>query len=147
MLSVRKPYVAEGIAPASVDVVVFFRRPLSAANEVELPATFGYGIDGEPGVQGVDDNGAGGDDDVGEMFWPGSDDRRSVRVSWTGVAPNIFRGGYIFDPINGQWYRVEQIINTGVNYADLQIDRDVIGRSTTVMIPSGVVSVFPLGTR
>ena len=37
-------------------------------------ATTSAGPDGQPGIVGIDDDGAGGIDDAGELGWPGSDD-------------------------------------------------------------------------
>jgi len=44
----------------------------------------GAGADGQPGVAGVDDDGANGPDDPGELGWPGSDDvtpLRAIRIT------------------------------------------------------------------
>jgi hypothetical protein len=45
---------------------------------------YSVGPDGRPGVAGVDDDGANGTDDVGELGWPGSDDRtnRLEAMEW-----------------------------------------------------------------
>ena len=149
LLTVRKPYFSGGAAPASVDAVVFFRRPLSESNEVTYTASFGWGADNQPGVAGSDDDGDGNVDEVdgSETGWPGSDDLRTVRISWTGLQPNLRQGGWIFEPTRGQWYRIEQVLATTPSAINLQVDRDVTSRSTIAMVPAGIVSVFPLGTR
>lgn len=114
MLTVRKPYFTNGLARATVDVIVFFKRPLSIFNELTYPATLGDGADNAPGVAGVNDNAAGQADDASERGWPGSDDRRTMRVSYAEgeTKPNLRRGTFLFDPDNGQWYRIEQVLAT-----------------------------------
>lgn len=124
ILTVRKPYFPDGLARATVDVVVFFKRPLTINNELWYQAA-------QANVQG-------------------QPPRRTMRVSYVDndTKPNLRRGTFLFDPDNGQWYRVEQVIQSNnTTFSDLLVDRDIMDPVTRVMAPQGIVAVFPLGTK
>jgi len=200
LLTVRK----RASGPANVDVVVFNGRDFSQLSEQvylgEL-RRFDLGLDGAPGEAGVDDNGDGQTDEVAEIGYPfrpgisNSDDQPNSRVmiSWdpsfyttTALKPPMKRGGYIYDPLNGLWYRIRGIEsadfdgdgtneNTSAtllleesikrnNTEDINLNGalDLTGGNGTgedtlaangtldrggVIIPKGVVAVFPLETK
>ncbi len=54
-----------------------------------LGAVYSVGVDGQPGRAGVDDDGANGTDDLGELGAPGSDDRALVADSTRVVRYNL----------------------------------------------------------
>ena len=172
MLTVRKSAYASGSAPASVDAVVFFNRPASVANEATYIATFGRGADRQPGVAGVDDDNNGTVDDASEVLWPGTDDLSTIELIWSEDLDNdgqldngedangngqldispypprkIVPGGYVFDPDNGQWYKITQVLATDRGWADLQLDRIVVGVGKRALAPAGIVAVYSLGTK
>ena len=172
MLTVRKSAYASGSAPASVDAVVFFNRPASVANEATYIATFGRGADRQPGVAGFDDDNNGTVDDASEVLWPGTDDLSTIELIWSedldddgqldngedangngqlDISPyppgKIVPGGYVFDPDNGQWYKITQVLATDRGWADLQLDRIVVGVGKRALAPAGIVAVYSLGTK
>ena len=127
MLSIRRSFGGASL----MDVVVFFKRPFSPKDEQLYPATFQTGaIDvsnsdpqndrwanfvRDPGTDGFrgssgDDNGVYGDEDIGELGWPGSDDtaRNWVVLQWntSGDKPFVKKGGFITDAENLRWYRI-----------------------------------------
>jgi hypothetical protein len=151
MLTVRKPAYANGAAPASVDAVVFFNRPASVANEDTYFATFGSGADRIVG--NADDL------DTVELIWnedvngngildPGEDFDNDNLIDKSPYPPSrAVAGGYIFDPENGQWYKILRVLRTTNGSADLQLDRIVTRASSQAMAPSGIVAVYSLGTK
>ncbi|MHC4880790.1 MAG: hypothetical protein ACYTGL_30415, partial [Planctomycetota bacterium] len=201
MLSVRK----SATGPANVDVVVFNKRDFSEFSDQYLigdlrPHTMGD--DGLPGKAGFDDNFNGVTDEAAEIGYPSnpniasadrSDDQPNNRVlvDWTTASgypeapqkPALRRGSYIYDPVNGLWYRVRDVeevtaadlVNrpttdpdkaamvvldqfiTRKNTEDLSGDgtvNDISGESPDatldrggVIIPRGVIAVFPLETK
>lgn len=206
ILSVRKS--ASG--PANVDVVVFNKRDFSEFSEQYYigdlrPHTLGD--DQLPGKGGYDDNFNGVTDEAAEIGYPAtnpdstlrSDDlpNNRVLVDWTTasgystapLAPPLRRGAYIYDPVNGLWYRVRDVeevtaadlVNRPTtdpdtaaivvldqfisrkNTEDLSGDgtiTDIPGEDTNtppggtpvfdrggVIIPKGVIAVFPLETK
>lgn len=191
MLTVRKRVSG----PANIDVVVFRKRDFSELSDqvyVGDLRRFTLGADGAPGQAGVDDDLNGTDDDISEIGYPrtlprtNSDDQPNNRVlvDWTPgttygypVAPlkaPLLRGGYIFDPLNGLWYRIlrreQSPINTDTSaivVLETPVARDNTedrngngtldpGEDTDgdgaldrggVIIPPGVVAVFPLETK
>jgi hypothetical protein len=151
MLTVRKPAYANDAAPASVDAVVFFNRPASIANEATYIATFGRGADRIAG--NADDL------DTIELIWDEDVNKNgqldaNEDANGNGqhdVSPyppqRVVPGGYVFDPENGQWYKILQVLGTTNGSADLQLDRIVTRASSQVMAPSGIVAVYSLGTK
>ena len=126
LLTVRKQ--ADG--KANVDVVVFFRRSFSSEDEQIYPASFtkgSFGVDGQPGVAGVDDDLDGTLDNASEQGFPGSDDNRTVgNVRWIGEQPFMKKGGFVFDAVNARWYRIQDIRNETGTSADLLLESDII---------------------
>ena len=115
ILSVRRGFSGTSF----MDVVVFFRRSYSAKDEQVYPATFTAsmdpGFDGQPGVQGVDDDGDGTTDNLRELGWPGSDDspRNWVVVQYDdsiGDKPYLKKGGFVTDADGLRWYRIIDIV-------------------------------------
>ena len=165
MLTIRKPAFSSGAAPASVDAVVFFNRPTAVSNEATYIGTFGRGADRQPGVAGVDDDGNNTTDDASEIGWPGSDDASTIHLVWDesvdGVdvdgngsidtspyePDNVARGSWVFDPTNGQWYRIIEVMSRTDGSANLRLDREVVGTGFMAMAPAGIVAVYPLGTK
>jgi hypothetical protein len=191
MLTVRKRVSG----PANVDVVVFRKRDFSELSDQVYSGElrkFTLGVDGAPGQVGVDDNLNGTTDEVSEIGYPKtpprtySDDQPNYRllVDWTPspgngypvapIKPPLMRGGYIYDPVNGLWYRIKNKQESPVNPAtsSIVILEDSIARDNTedrngngtldpgedsngngaidrggVIIPQGVVAVFPLETK
>lgn len=191
MLTVRKRVSG----PANVDVVVFRKRDFSELSDQVYAGDltrFTLGIDGAPGQVGVDDDLNGTTDDISEIGYPRtpprtySDDQPNYRllVDWTPstangypVAPEkppLLRGGYIYDPVNGLWYRIRNKQESPINpdTSAIVLLEDSIARDNTedrnangtldpgedvngngvldrggVIIPQGVVAVFPLETK
>ncbi|QDU53036.1 type IV pilus modification PilV family protein [Gimesia panareensis] len=166
LLTVRRS-IASDIA--SVDVVVFFRRDFNpeyeAIHQVEnFVAQWLPGPDGAWGIKNYDDDKDGStDEQAGEQGAAGSDDyrRRAFRVRFnTNVeAPNLKRGGYVFDAINARWYRIQKVENfpKGSPTADITLDQPIIesinsfsspGTPTAglILMPH-VVQVYPLGNK
>ena len=142
MLSVRK----RPSGSTNVDVVVFFKRGLSdPQHEMIWPAKFvryqlgpgpittiSGGAGGLPGVDGVDDNGINGADDIAEIGYPNSNDVANgyVPIDFTTIptgfkAPVLKRGGYAYDTKNGLWYRVRAIQYETATSAVLVLDESV----------------------
>ena len=194
MLTVRKRVSG----PANVDVVVFRKRDFSELSDqvyVGDLRKFTLGTDGAPGQIGVDDNLNGTTDEVAEIGYPKtpprtySDDQPNYRllVDWTPspangypipidntTKPPLLRGGYLYDPVNGLWYRIKNKQESPVNpvTSSIVVLEDSIARDNTedrngngtldagedsngngdldrggVIIPRGVVAVFPLETK
>lgn len=200
MLSVRK--AASG--PANVDVVVFNKRDFSEFSEqyyIGDLRPYTMGDDQLPGKGGFDDNFNGVTDEAAEIGFPAtnpdpanrSDDQPNNRVliDWTPASgypaapqePPLRRGAYIYDPVNGLWYRIRDVEEVTArdltnrpttdpdtaamvvldqfisrkNTEDVSGDgtvNDVAGESPDgtldrggVIIPRGVIAVFPLETK
>jgi prepilin-type N-terminal cleavage/methylation domain-containing protein len=188
MLTVRR----RASGPANVDVVVFSNRDFSQLSEQVYVGAFRrytLGPDGAPGMAGVDDNSNGITDDASEIGYPPNppvntaDDQlnNTILVDWDPALyttapekPPIRRGRYIFDPVNGLWYRVQSIRETPTATSALLALESSIARNSTedvsgdgtlgdipgedlnndgtldtggVIIPFGVVAVFPLETK
>ena len=157
LLTVRKSDFGNPMSlSASVDVVVFFNRSATQEDEIVYPALFGRGIDGQFGVAGFDDDNNGTDDDVSEFGWLGSDDLRTLAVTWSSLPdPLLKKGGYVFDAQNSYWYRIQDVTESQTSArAELTLDRDIVAFSNAGTSPAGgailmrgVVDVFPLGTK
>lgn len=160
MLTVRK----NSAGTAAVDVVAFFERSFRPQDEFVYGVTYsinsagqatGNGFDGQPGNAGVDDNADGTTDEVAERGWPGSDDRRTISVTWTaGTDPNPFikQGGFVLDAAAGNWYRITQYVeNTTAGTATIVVDHDLTplpsGITPRLVFFRGVLEVYPLGMR
>ena len=135
-----------------MDVVVFFRRNYSAKDEQVYPATFTAsmdpGFDGQPGVQGVDDDGDGTTDNNRELGWPGSDDapRNWVIVQYDDAAgdkPYLKKGGFVTDADGLRWYRIVDIIEGDLinGYSPTSV-MSKAGLNTTLLVPDGVPTAF-----
>lgn len=123
LLTVRKRVSG----PANIDVVVFRKRDFSELSEqyyIGPMRRYTLGADGAPGAPGVDDNQNGTVDDATEIGYPlptalaANQDQPNNRVvvDWTAgnyttapERPPIRRGGYVFDLVNGLWYRIQGI--------------------------------------
>ena len=152
---------------AEVDVAVFFNRGFTANDETLYTVTPGlanapvvlYGIDAAPGVINVDDDNNGIVDwtnsptntvpDPGEISWSGSDDSRTVIVTWTGTPPYLKKGGFMLEPTNLEWYRIVDV-QLGALTATLLLDRDLRYTNATPitsgLFMKGIVDVYPLAT-
>lgn len=156
-LSVRK----RSSGPANVDVVVFFKRSFQPEHELVYDAVlqrYTKGADGAWGVAGVDDNKNGSTDEYAEAGYPGSDDQPNTIVTLDYTAssnagnrdPTLRRGGWLYDTLNGLWYRIQAVQNQGDTTADLVLDRFIQRDNTVganqggVIINPSVVNVFPL---
>lgn len=148
MLSVRRGFSGTSF----MDVVVFFRRNYSAKDEQVYPATFTAsmdpGFDGQPGVQGVDDDGDGTTDNNRELGWPGSDDapRNWVIVQYDDAAgdkPYLKKGGFVTDADGLRWYRIVDIIEGDLinGYSPTSV-MSKAGLNTTLLVPDGVPTAF-----
>ncbi|MBI1349193.1 hypothetical protein GC163_23230 [bacterium] len=169
LLTVRKN--REGTA--AVDVVTFFERSFRPQDEFVYgdPSNAGTsvtysvnssgqatstGYDTNNGVAGVDDDQDGTTDNNSELGWPGSDDKRTIAVSWSaGSDPNPFlkNGGYLLDVVQGQWYRIVLYTeNLDAGTAAIVVDRDLVPPPANLSSPRlvfyrGVLEVYPLGLR
>lgn len=107
------------------DVVVFFKRDFSELSQqlyIGDLRRFNLGTPAAPGLSGVDDNGDGVTDDIREIGSVGifnaerDTENSSVVVDWNPALyttvpekPPIRRGGYVYDTVNGLWYRIQSI--------------------------------------
>jgi Tfp pilus assembly protein PilV len=148
LLSVRRGFSGTSF----MDVVVFFRRSYSAKDEQVYPATFTAstdpGFDGQPGVQGVDDDGDGTTDNSRELGWPGSDDssRNWVVVQYDDAAgdkPYLKKGGFVTDADGLRWYRIIDITEGDLinGYTPAAVMTKA-GLNTTNIVPDGVPTAF-----
>ena len=132
LLSVRKRSDGER---AGVDIVVFFRRSFSAEDERIYAAQSTFG----------------GTPQRTSAFLQGSD---LVYLDYpSGTQPHLKKGGFIFDAVNGYWYRIRDIDDdppivspaTGTAKVGLQIHRPAFAGSNSAILMFGVVEVFPIG--
>lgn len=172
VLTVRK----NSQGTAAVDVATFFARSFRPTDEFVFEdgvggvsilyslnfatgapngAAIGLGFDLAAGVAGVDDDDSGTADDGSERGWPGSDDRRTIQITWDTAAqptPFIKQGGYVLDAVNGNWYRIVQYRENSANQIIFEVDRDLVVPLTLPHAPKlvffrGVIEVYPLGMR
>jgi len=173
---------------AELDVAVFYNRSFRAADETAYSLTFPVdlelagsltapvkwtGFDGEEGVRGVNDdndvdaNGNPNVDEPDESGFPGSDDNRTVIVTFTaGSKPYLKKGGYMLEPSQLKWYRILDLKDVSSNVATntetvLLLDQDLrytpTSLATVPTIPTvggisgifmkGIIEVYPLGSR
>ena len=174
MLSVRK----RSSGPASVDVVVFFKRNFDPNNERVFDAEFrkyklwrdarndyddippGSLTLRKPGIAGVDDNGFNGNDDVGEIGYPGiysieqDVQNGTVTIKVPSVAtdderPKLKRGNYLYDTKNGLWYRIRAVQNeqfgvgagSNEDWVDVVLDESIRVDSTEDLDGSGSLNL------
>ncbi len=165
MLSVRK----RASGPASVDVVVYFKRSFNPDHEIVWPASFVRytlgpnpittmtgGAGGLPGADGFDDNGSGAADEIAEIGFPRntslpaaqqSDDEPNnyLPIDYTtlptGAKPPVLRrGGYAYDTRNGLWYRIRAIQNETSTSAVLVLDESIKQNGTEDLNLNGVLN-------
>jgi hypothetical protein len=74
-------------------------------------------------------------------------------VTYSGTAPPIKRGGFVFDAVNAHWYRItainpDPLPATGATVT-LSLEMPALAGTGTgyAMFPKGVVDVFPLGPK
>ena len=167
---------------AELDVAVFYNRSFRAADETAYSLTFPVnlnvagdlttgswtGFDGQPGVSGVDDDNSGGPPDVGtgESGFPGSDDNRTVMVTFVaGSKPYLKKGGYMLEPSQLKWYRILDLKDVSSLASNTQtvvlLDQNLRYPPTTAAtvptIPTvggisgvfmrGIIEVYSLGSR
>jgi hypothetical protein len=132
-LSVRK----RSTGPANVDVVVYFKRSFQPEHEAVYDAVLErLTSDGQP--------------------------NNTVTVDFTAWAavsnkdPAFRRGGWLYDTLNGLWYRIQAVQNQTDTTADLVLDRNIQRDNTVkdnqgvviyqggVIINPSIVNVFPL---
>ncbi len=143
---------------AELHVAVFYNRSFRAADEVLHGLTVTpNGLDGQPGVSGVNDDndvnamGVPIIDEPDETGWPGSDDNRTVTVSLASQ-PYLKKGGFMLEPTQLKWYRILNIdLTSSAGNAVLLLDQDVRnpvgGTITQGIFMRGIVEVFSLGSR
>ena len=169
---------------AELDLAVFYNRSFRAADETAYTLTFPVslnaagsltgsrtGFDGAPGVSGVDDDNNSTTDwtnsptntnpDPGEVGFPGSDDNRTVIVTFTaGSKPYLKKGGYMLEPSQLKWYRILDLKDVSSNVTTntqtvLLLDQDLRYPPTTAatvtgssgIFMRGIVEVYSLGSR
>ncbi len=160
---------------AELDVAVFYNRSFRAADETAYALTYPVtitpagnyipgdltagnwtGFDGGWGVKGVDDDEANGPDDLAEQGWPGSDDNRTVIVTYAvGAKPYLKKGSYMLEPSQLKWYRIVDLKEASTTTTVLLLDQNLRYPPTTAAtVPSvtgifmrGIVEVFSLGSR
>ncbi|MEZ6062455.1 MAG: prepilin-type N-terminal cleavage/methylation domain-containing protein [Planctomycetaceae bacterium] len=145
MLNVRRR--SDGLA-RSIDVIVRFANGVDPADERMFPATF---VAGTPGVSSY------------QVF---------VANATDGTEPNIRKGKFIFDALNGVWYRIQDVqtkplLATGPPWDTYDyivttetaireaagtdfIDDSTLNGSGTfagAMFPTGIVDIYPMGSR
>lgn len=154
LMTVRKRSLpqSDGGWAADLDVVIFFNRSFSSAEEVPHSVTrVANGWDGQPGIRGVDDNLDGSVDDiptpsVSEVNWIGTDDNRTLTVNTTNN-PFLKKGGYMLETSELRWYR---IVNFDDNTSKILLDRDLpksLGTSFSAIFMKNIVEVYSLGSR
>lgn len=142
MLNVRRR--SDGLA-RSVDVVVRFNNGADALDERLFQCTFGASTTVARRVVGV-------------------------RNAADGTEPNIRKGKFCFDAVNGIWYRVQDVetrpfVGVSNSVYDYKVtleeairrgegagsDQDLDGSDTStwgfVMFPPGIVDVYPMGSK
>src|SRR5690606_22923489 len=72
-----------------------------------------------------------------------------TEVGGVPVEAPIKKGGFIFDPTNCLWYRVLNILHEDPAYIAVQLERPAEAATaiTSVIVPEGVINVFPLPSR
>lgn len=131
MLTVRKRGVKRGFE-AEVDCVVFHNRPTGdPSQELVLPGTQPDPNYGDP--RRTDDN--------GNRIEPND----LVDIEFNNRT--FKKGGWVFDPQHCYWYRITDIIDETDTTARLQLARKAHEWIRALIIPEGVVEVFPLDMR
>ncbi len=159
---------------AELDLAVFYNRSFRAADETAYTLTFPVslnaagsltgsrtGFDGAPGVSGVDDDNNSTTDwtnsptntnpDPGEDGFPGSDDNRTVIVTFTaGSKPYLKKGGYMLEPSQLKWYRILDLKDVSSNVTTntqtvLLLDQDLRYPPTTAATVTGISGIFMRG--
>jgi hypothetical protein len=78
-------------------------------------------------------------------------DLLTIDFSATGTAPAVKKGRFVFDPTNCLWYRVLNILaeTEMPGSITVQLERDAESETpiTGVIVPEGVINVFPLSSR
>lgn len=128
MLTVRKRGIAGG-SVSEIDCVAFFNRPTGDSEEelVHVATQTPAG----PGV-------------------PPSD---IVAITYSAYAssptktPPIKKGAWLFDPQHSYWYRTIKVIAETDTTATVQLDRPAEDPINGVIVPEGVIHVFPLPSR
>lgn len=64
-----------------------------------------------------------------------------------GPVPNLRKGGFLFDVVNGRWYRIQELLNEGTNRPIVTLDQAPVDPITRVIIMRGIVDVYPIKTR
>lgn len=116
------------------------------------------GFDGQPGVSGVDDDNNLTTDDASESGFPGSDDNRTVIVTYAAPPakkPYLKKGGYMLEPSQLKWYRILDLKEASTTTTVLLLDQNLRYTPTTAAtVPGitgifmrGIVEVFSLGSR
>ncbi|MGE4000406.1 MAG: hypothetical protein AB7I48_09325 [Planctomycetaceae bacterium] len=131
MLTVRKRGISGG-SVTQLDCVVFFNRA-SEDPEEELV----HAVSAPVAADQI----------------PPEDAAYTGRITFTAYpsdpnrVPPLKRGGYVFDPVNAQWYRVQDIISETTTDALIRVDRRPQQQITQLTVPRGVIHVFPMNTR
>lgn len=155
LMTVRKKLIsaADNSWAADIDVAVFFNRSFKIDDEfVHTVTPIASGVDGQPGVANVDDDGNGtADIDPGETGTIGSDDNRTLDVDLTGK-PYLKKGGFMLEPLQLKWYRIVNVIPINANFTRILLDQDIrIPQGGTTIsngiFMKGIVDVYSLGTR
>ncbi len=133
--------------------------PVSLNVAGSLTAGGWTGFDGAPGVSGVDDDNNGTTDiNPGESGFPGSDDNRTVIVTYAAPPakkPYLKKGGYMLEPSQLKWYRIVDLKEASTTTTVLLLDQNLRYTPTTAAtVPGvtgifmrGIVEVFSLGSR
>ena len=102
-----------------IKCVVVFNRNFASSSEHAYGANFGnpaLDIDGD------------GTDDGDQHGLPGSTAGAWVKIIWdasTEPEPLLKRGNYVFDSRNVDWYRIQDIVDSGSGFAVLTLERNV----------------------
>jgi hypothetical protein len=62
-------------------------------------------------------------------------------------SPFLKKGGFVLDPENAHWYRIENYIEHTGNVVELHIDRPARANSNSVILMPGIIEVFPIEGR
>jgi hypothetical protein len=140
MLTVRKRGTTGG-SVTEIDCVTFFNRQTGDPAQETVHAAFAPNIALEPDPANPTYR------EVYPNAIPPSD---LLTITYTGgVEVPIKKGGFVFDPTNCLWYRVLNILHEDPAYVAVQLERDAESSTpiTSVIVPEGVINVFPLSSR
>jgi hypothetical protein len=140
MLTVRKRGTTGG-SVTEIDCVTFFNRQTGDPAQERVHAAFAPNVAVEPDPANPTYRGMYNPERI-----PPSD---LLTIDYNGIEAPVKRGGFLFDPTNCLWYRVLNILLETPTYVAVQLERDAESATPirSVIVPEGVINVFPLTSR